>query len=230
VFFRCHNREFFFAPKHIKVALINLWAKYKDRYGVKIIDFCIMSNHAHLILKAEDTEFLGDFMRTVNSQIARIINKHFDRDSQAIRERYKSPLIASDRYLDTAIRYVWLNRKKVDPNSDPRTDPFCSLSWRLNREVIKSLASDAKNFALIEKLLDDVDGAYHGSKADKVRQAVDRYNAAMAQLSELDPQTYTHNHTIGDIQAVAFRAEYLGAFRRTATPPRNDLFPQRPIT
>ena len=38
-------------------------------------------------------------MRTVNSQLARFINKFFDRDSQAIRERFKSPEITSDDYL-----------------------------------------------------------------------------------------------------------------------------------
>ncbi len=49
VFFRYHNRQFFFDKAVVKNFLLQLWAKYKKKYGVKIIDFIIMDNHAHLL-------------------------------------------------------------------------------------------------------------------------------------------------------------------------------------
>ena len=85
----------FFKDEAVKTFLLFLWAKYKNQYGVKIFDFIIMDNHAHLLIKAESVEGLGHFMRNVNSQLARFINKVYNRDSQAIRERYKSPVITT---------------------------------------------------------------------------------------------------------------------------------------
>ena len=88
VFFRCHDRNMFFKDEPIEAFRLLLWAKYKNQYGIKIFDFIIMDNHAHLLVKTETAEALGHFMRTVNSQLARFINNYHDRDSQAIRERY----------------------------------------------------------------------------------------------------------------------------------------------
>ena len=98
VFFRCHNRNFFFKNEDVKGYLLFLWSKYKTRYNIKIYEFCLMDNHIHMLVKAPSSEHLGHFMRLVNSLVARYINHVFDRDSQAIRERYKSPMVGTGRY------------------------------------------------------------------------------------------------------------------------------------
>ncbi|MBP6218389.1 MAG: transposase [Oligoflexales bacterium] len=112
-----------------------LWAKYKNRYSIKIFDFIIMDNHIHMLVQTTRAEHLGHFMRTVNSQLARHINKFFDRDSQAIREIYKSPMITNVRYVQNVQQYIWLNRYKVN-KTRPDQDPFCSVSWRRNYTVL----------------------------------------------------------------------------------------------
>ena len=106
VTFRCHNRQFFLEPSLIKERLLLLLATYKDRYRIKIFDFSIMDNHVHLFLTAATAECLGDFMRTVNSQLARHINSQFKRDSQAIRDRYKSPQVSTFAYAYKLIQYM----------------------------------------------------------------------------------------------------------------------------
>ncbi len=97
------NREFFFAPSEIKNQTSATCCKYKERYGIKIFEFIIMDNHAHFVLRTPTATNLGYFMRTVESQLARTINRHFKRDSQAIRERYKSPLISNTKYFGVAL-------------------------------------------------------------------------------------------------------------------------------
>lgn len=79
--------------------LLLLWVKNKDRYGVKNFVFNFMDNHAHILIKTEAVEGSGHFMRTVNSQLARYINKFHDRDSQEIREQYRSPVITATHYF-----------------------------------------------------------------------------------------------------------------------------------
>ena len=76
VFFRCHNRQFFLKPSHIKEYLILLLAKYKKKYGIKIYEAIIMDNHTHLLVESPNAEALGNFMRTVNSLLAQIGRAH----------------------------------------------------------------------------------------------------------------------------------------------------------
>lgn len=129
-------------PKPIKDFILKLLKKYKEKYKIRIYEFIIMDNHAHFIFGVADSQLLGDFMRTVNSQIARFINHTHNRDSQAIRERYKSPLIDNDQYFVKTMQYIWLNRIRVKKKSRPQYDPFCSLSYRLTDSTCDGLLDD----------------------------------------------------------------------------------------
>ena len=217
VFFRCHNKEFFLQPECVKIFLIRLWAKYKKRYGVRIFDFNIMDNHAHLLARAENAESMGNFMRTVNSQLSRIINKHFDRDSQALRERYKSPMVTNESYTLEVMKYIWLNRYKVDKRYRPDQDPFCSASWRLySHYKNKFYTEDEENKELIDNLLDPYQacGLEVETGKDTVAFVRDLLNAALSKLADLCAKTLTHSTTIGDKESVNFRSQLLRAFRR----------------
>ena len=214
VFFRCHNRQHFLKPRPVRNFLLLLWALNKDRYKVKVIDFNLMDNHAHLILKANSTGELGDFMRTVNSQLARFINKFFDRDSQAIRERYKSPEITSDDYLTKTIQYVYMNRVKIDPRSRPDRDPYCSASWRLNPGVSDLISSNEEEKKLLRSLLDPYDSTTPLGVSNPRKFVRDLLNAALSRMGELSAAVFTHSHTIGDPESVASRARKLFALRR----------------
>ena len=216
VFFRCHNKSHLFKPKEIKTIMLLLWAKYKERYRIKIFDFIIMDNHAHLIVQAESAEHLGHFMRTVNSQLALAINAYFERDSQAIRERYKSPVITNSRYLLKLIEYVWFNRYKVT-RLRPDRDRFCSASWRLSSEMIPLITDKKEAQILLEGLLDSYD--HLPISVGPVREFVKTLlNNALSSMSPLSPSVYENSHTIGDEMDVGFRARLLSAFRRESVP------------
>ena len=215
-FFRCHNRQHFFADVVVKIFLLFLWARYKGKYKIKIFDFAILDNHAHMFLQAKDAEHLGNFMRTVNSQLARFINKRYHRDSQAIRERYKSPIITNIRYLHNLVGYIWLNRHKVD-GSDPRVDRFVSLSWRLHYDMIKASFSNEKDADLLDQLLDSYDEL--PTKIDSsYRGLINFFNEAMKKSKDLIARIYENAHTIGDKADVEYRGEYLSSFRHQRVP------------
>ncbi len=216
VFFRCHNKNHFLKPEQVKLFLLSLWAEYKSRYHIKIFDFVIMDNHAHLVVQAYSAEHLGRFMRTVNSQLARFINAYFERDSQAIRERYKSPVITNTRYLMKAIEYVWFNRYRVSKLS-PDKDIYCSASWRLNIDVIRRLTNDGDKYRLLKSLLDSY--RHLPIEIFSTRKFVrDTINAVMSSVSSWKEKTFENSHTIGDDIDVSFRSELLSSFRRENVP------------
>lgn len=212
-FFRCHDRNNFFKHPLVKLFLLVKWAKYKRKHGIQIFDFMIMENHAHMLVRVSTAEQMGDFMRTVNSQLARFINKLFDRDSQAIRERYKSPVIEDEFYFRNVRSYIWLNRYKVN-KSDPRYDPFCSLSWRLNPEILKTLGFSEEELELVRELLDDYPEGTFDSGVPLKRSLVNALNAAKSRIQEMADAFFKNSHTIGSDSTIAERSELFAAFRR----------------
>lgn len=97
--FRCLNRDFLFKAEEIKQFIILTWFRYFQRYNIKIFAFIVMDNHAHMVIQTPGPEEIGHFMRTTNSQIARFVNNFYKRDSHALKERYKSPVISNDVYM-----------------------------------------------------------------------------------------------------------------------------------
>jgi len=223
VTFRCHNKSHLFENDEIKKAIMGLWATYKKRYEVKIYDFIIMDNHAHMLVKGKTTEGLGNFMRVVNSLTARMVNKMSGGDSQVIKERYKSPMITNDHYLINTMQYIWLNRFKVN-RSRPEKDPYCSLSWRLNPACAQSICHDKEQREQLTSLLDPLDEvpalkAHTKKIKDFLRSLLAK---ALEKISELCPGIYQNSHTIGDEDYVSLRGTMLSAFKRdlcTWTPP-----------
>ena len=217
VFFRCHNRQHLLKPKEVKGYLLHLWAKYKKKYGIRIYDFIIMDNHCHLLLKVQNQELLSNFMRTVNSLLARFINHYFKRDSQAIRERFKSPIVTSQSYFLKLMPYIWLNRFKVD-GSKPQTDVFCSACWRINPVCISKIALREEERILFEQLLDPYETADINPGKSVKRFVLEMLTAAFSKISNLKEEIFENTHTIGDEVAVGFRTELLAAFRRESVP------------
>lgn len=218
VFFRTHNRSNFLEPKEIKKYLLVSWAKQKKKHHVRIFEFCIMDNHVHLAVGVKNAHELANFMRTTNSALARKINKYFERDSQAIRERYKSPVVTSVTYARKLLPYIWLNRYKVNKNANPQYDQFNSYSWRQDLKIIDTLGFDNETKDLLNDLLDH-DERIHGIESKIKDFCKGTLSQAAQRLNSLDKTIFENTHTIGDAQAVAFRKELVAAFRNHHPPP-----------
>jgi REP element-mobilizing transposase RayT len=221
VMFRCHDRNFFLKPKEIKSKLLGLLAKYKSKYRIQIFDFIILDNHVHLYLRSPNAECLGSFMRTVESQLARFINKFFDRDSQALRERYKSPVVSGFKYSYQLIQYIYLNLFKVN-GTRPDDYYFCSAYWRKRKphKLIEEPKTDKElTNNLLAKLLDDYDEpdlAELSKKRGFLNKLIDQ---AIKKLKEITGSAaFTSAHTINDPHVVAFRAEQLSSRQRERGP------------
>ena len=156
-------------------------------------------------------------MRTVNSQIARYVNRLNKRDSAVLRERYKSPLISSSSYMKQTMQYVWMNRQEATGDS-ALTDPFCSLSWRLHPEMIHKLACNDKERQLLDRLLDDDEEIYPADAKERRRFVTELFNDAKSRLQSFVEKIFTNGHTIGDKIAVGFRSTLLSAFKREHIP------------
>ena len=222
VFFRCHNRQFFFKNEDVKGFLINLWARYKVKYRIKIFEFIILDNHAHALMQAPTPGHLSNFMRTVNSLLARYINQVFERDSQAIRDRFRSPMVGTGRYYRQLVQYIWTNRFKIDKR-DPLLDPYCSAAWRFDRTIISQISYNAEETALLNSLLDDHDHLLKEEKSSVPRMVKELLSEAIQKILDLKESVFNHSHTISGKDSIEFRAGLLKAFRKEKIPWKDPL-------
>jgi REP element-mobilizing transposase RayT len=223
---RCHDRNFFFMPTLIKIKVLFLFAKYARKYGIKVFEFIIMDNHFHFLLWTPDADALSNFMRTVNSQIATSINKHFGRDSQALRERFKSPVVIGPRYFAKVMQYIWLNRKEVDRKNNPKQDIFNSISWRLNGQA-PVLSDDPEVQELFDNMLRPYDPKELEFPKNILKFIRGLFNEGIKALEEIMQPFLENYHTIADRAAFDHRQELMNAHRRQQAPPGYTCMPNK---
>ncbi len=129
VTWQCHNKDWLLQWDWAKQAYYNLLLKYKDKYGVQIFAYNFMDNHPHLTGHLDDKEAFSAFFRLVNSQFARIVNKHLKRRGQVVMDRFKSPVIESDEHMLTAMAYIDLNQHRAKKVDHPKKNDWSSYRY-----------------------------------------------------------------------------------------------------
>jgi len=86
---------------------------YRNNEGIDIIAYCIMSNHAHILVKIDSIDNMQQWMKKVNTGYAMYYNKRNDRVGYVFRDRYKSQVIRNEKHLYTCIDYIHENPVKA---------------------------------------------------------------------------------------------------------------------
>ena len=188
---RCHNRQFYLEPDFIKQTIYKTLLTCKRVHNIKIIEYVFMSNHIHLLVCVEDRQRFSFFMRHANSIIGRTINKFFSKRSQAIEDRYKSPVIEDESYCLNTITYIWSNptRAGIVPSGKPE-DYYWSSLYRRARGLRDPLVD---GYEEIEKLVGYLPGA--GKSVQRfVRELLDR---CREEGDFLVAEVYESLHSVG---------------------------------
>lgn len=107
-----------------------------DRF--KILAWCLMSNHYHLVLKTGEVP-LWSSMARVQGRIARVFNRRHGYFGRLWQSRYKARVVDSERYFNQAVAYVHLNplcAGLVDDPVDHRWSGHAALIGRRKPELV----------------------------------------------------------------------------------------------
>ncbi len=107
------NKEYIFKKDEYIKEYRKLIIKNMSEYNVKIISYCIMNNHAHILLYTEETEEMASYMKSVNTSYARYYNRNEERVGFVFRNRYKSEPIYDNRYLLNCIGIYIITQSKL---------------------------------------------------------------------------------------------------------------------
>ena len=106
---RGNNRQpCFFYDKDYRLYL-DLLVAACHRHECELHAFVLMTNHVHLLITPRVSEGVSLVMRDVGRDYVRSINKAYCRSGTMWEGRFKSSLVAKDRYCLDCYRYVELN-------------------------------------------------------------------------------------------------------------------------
>ena len=94
---RGNNQQDIFLLEKDKNRLYGIIKEQAEKFGVKIYAYCIMSNHVHILLKAE-FKALSSFMRETNSMYAVYYNYKYKQSGHVFQGRFFSRYVSSNRW------------------------------------------------------------------------------------------------------------------------------------
>jgi len=81
---------------------------YSQRWGLKILAYCLMNNHVHFIVRPQRLDSLAKVYNTAHMRYAQRVNRIYQRSGHVWQGRFFSCLL-EDLHLIAAIRYVERN-------------------------------------------------------------------------------------------------------------------------
>jgi len=82
------------------------------RNQIKLLSYCLMSNHFHLLIYQEGMDDLKRFMQSLMTSYSRYFNLKHKRSGSLFETRYKASRIDRDTYLQHITRYIHLNPRR----------------------------------------------------------------------------------------------------------------------
>jgi putative transposase len=103
----------FFNPANYEHCL-RLIKRYKVRYEIAVIAYCLMPNHYHLLLR-QDGEFpIYRFINSLFNSFVQAINRQQNRKGTLFEGRYQFVEVDRDEYILHLCRYIHLNPVKAN--------------------------------------------------------------------------------------------------------------------
>jgi putative transposase len=101
------GQDIFFSKKD-RCQFYHLLQEGIEKYSHRILTFCLMTNHVHLVIQVGETP-LSRIMQNVSFRYTRYINARKKRIGHLFQGRYKAILVDADNYLLELVRYIHNN-------------------------------------------------------------------------------------------------------------------------
>jgi REP element-mobilizing transposase RayT len=128
---RSIDRRRLFLDSNDNEACLRYVERAAERYGWRVLAYCLMPNHIHLLVETPD-ETLAAGMQHINQSYAQRFNRRRDRTGHVFEHRYWSKPVSPSHYMAAAC-YVVLNPVRahlVDSPAEWRWSSFAVVAGR----------------------------------------------------------------------------------------------------
>ncbi|NQV34381.1 MAG: transposase [Phycisphaeraceae bacterium] len=105
---RGNNRSVIFKIKQDRERFLEKLAESCRLFDIRLYLFCLMSNHAHLVLETPHAN-LSEFMHRLKTAYTVYFNKRHNQSGHLFQGRFRSSVVDEDEYILKLSRYVHLN-------------------------------------------------------------------------------------------------------------------------
>lgn len=146
------NKEYIFNTTENKNKFLDLLLLNKSKYKILLMSYCIMDNHAHLLIYSDNVYEISAYMKTINCQFAKFYNLNNARVGYVFRDRFNSQYINNQLYLLKCLNYIHMNPVKANMVAKPEYYSYSSYNDYLqnknivNSDILKKLFENPQNY------------------------------------------------------------------------------------
>ncbi|MCI9178241.1 MAG: hypothetical protein HFJ28_06850 [Clostridia bacterium] len=128
------NKECIFKQNIYKEKYLQFLKEANLKFNIKIIAYCVMDNHVHLLIYTFNIKQLSSFMKQVNENFARYYNYKRERIGHVFRDRFLSEAIYNENYLKNCLVYIHNNPVKAKIVKNCIDYPYSSYQDYLKKQ------------------------------------------------------------------------------------------------
>lgn len=121
---RCHKKEFLFKFVKDRKRWLNWLFKTKKRFGLRILNYVVTSNHIHLLVLDNGNGGISKSIQLVAGRTAQEYNQRKKRNGAFWEDRYHATAIESGKHLIRCMIYIDLNMVRAGAVRHPCEWPF----------------------------------------------------------------------------------------------------------
>ncbi len=159
---------------------------YAKSYGITLHNYCLMSNHYHLLIEIRQKN-LSKFMRQLNMNYAIYFNKKYGRTGHLWQGRFKSWYVTDEAYLYTLMCYIEQNPLKAGMVKEAEFYLYSSFHYFLDN---KTLPECLKYSWVVQNFQNDVEAirAFLNSSIDTMQLQEMKKASALLEAPNIDTE------------------------------------------
>ena len=125
---RGNGRQAVFHKDDDYAAFLRLFDDAQDRCPMRVLAYCLMPNHFHLVLWPREDGDLSRWMQWLLTTHVRRYHEHYQTSGHVWQGRFKAFPIQEDEHLLTVLRYAERNPQRAGLAKRGKPWPWCSLA------------------------------------------------------------------------------------------------------
>ncbi len=125
---RGNNRADVFQDDDDRVAFLEALGKTKERYPFRLLGYCLMTDHFHLLLRPESGQSISRILQSLTVAHTWRYHKRHQGSGHVWQGRFKSPVVQDDEHLLMVLRYIERNPLRAKLITDPAEYPWSSFA------------------------------------------------------------------------------------------------------
>lgn len=124
------KQQIFFEGNDYKKYL-ELLKRNKRKYGFKLLGYCLMPNHVHLLLEPDEPTNLAKIMQSITQSYTLWFNKKYNKVGRLWQGRFKNMVVHKDKYFIDCVYYIEVNPVRAGLAQSPSDYAWSSYYERV---------------------------------------------------------------------------------------------------